>query len=74
MKITIKLFATFRTDRFTIEEREYPDGTTVGAIVTELGLPVEQLGIMMVNSRHVPIDRVLADGETLALFPLLGGG
>lgn len=74
MKITVKLFATFRIDRFTIEERTYPEGTTVAQIVDELELPHEQLGILMVNSRHVDLDRELADGETLAIFPLVGGG
>lgn len=74
MKITVKLFATFRTGRFDIEAREYPDGTVVEQIVDELELPREKLGIVMVNSRHVDLDRVLRDGDTLALFPLVGGG
>jgi molybdopterin converting factor small subunit len=74
MKVTVKLFATFRTERFDIETRQYPDGTTVEQIVDELRLPREQLGILMVNSRHVDLDRVMRDGETLAIFPLVGGG
>ncbi|MDZ4184836.1 MAG: MoaD/ThiS family protein [Desulfuromonadales bacterium] len=74
MKITVKLFATFRKDRFEIEERTYPQGTTVGEIVSELQLPRTQLGILLVSSRHVDLDRVLVDGETLAIFPLVGGG
>jgi len=74
MKITVKLFATFRTGRFAIEERDYPEGTSVAQIVDELTLPHEQLGILMVSSRHVDLDRVLTDGETLAIFPLVGGG
>jgi molybdopterin synthase sulfur carrier subunit len=74
MKITVKLFASFRTGRTPVEERDYPAGTRVAEIVTELGIPVAELGIIMVNSRHVPLDRELTDGETLALFPLLGGG
>jgi len=74
MEITVKLFATFRTERFDIETRDYPEGTTVAAIVDELQLPREQLGILMINGRHVDLDRVLADGETLAIFPLVGGG
>ena len=74
MKITVKLFATFRTGRFAIEERDYPEGTSVAQIVDELALPHEQLGILMVSSRHVDLDRVLTDGETLAIFPLVGGG
>jgi molybdopterin synthase sulfur carrier subunit len=74
MKITVKLFASFRSGRFSIEEREYPAGTTAGRIVEELGLPEHELGIMLVNSRHVKLDHLLAEGETLAIFPLLGGG
>ncbi|TYO99176.1 molybdopterin converting factor small subunit [Geothermobacter ehrlichii] len=74
MKITVKLFATFRRGRFEIETREYPEGTTVKQVVDALELPREQLGILLVNSRHVDLDRVLADGETLAIFPLVGGG
>jgi len=74
MKITVKLFATFRNDRFDIAERDYPPGTTVGVVVDDLGLPREQLGILMVSNRHVDLDRELIDGETLAIFPLVGGG
>lgn len=74
MKITVKLFATFRKDRFEIEERIYSEGTTVGEIVSELQLPRTQLGILLVSSRHVDLERVLVDGETLAIFPLVGGG
>lgn len=74
MKITVKLFATFRKDRFDIEERTYPEGTTAGQIVAELQLPLAQLGILLVSSRHVDLERVLVDGETLAIFPLVGGG
>jgi len=74
MKLTIKLFATFRQGRFDIAERVFAPGTTVGQIVDQLDLPREKLGILMVNSRHVQLERVMAEGETLAIFPLVGGG
>ena len=74
MKITVKLFATFRIGRFDMETRDFPAGTTVGGVVNALALPREQLGITLVNSRHVNLDRELAEGETLAIFPLVGGG
>ena len=74
MNITVKLFATFRTGRFTIEPRDYPEGTTVADVVRDLNLAEKELGIMLVNSRHVKLDHRLAAGDTLALFPLLGGG
>lgn len=74
MKITVKLFASFQKERFVIEQREYPATTTVAQVVTGLAIPEHELGIVMVNSRHVKLDRELSDGDTLALFPLLGGG
>lgn len=74
MKITVKLFATFQKGRFVIEQREYPAGTLVGSIIAELQIPEELLGIVMINHRHVKLDRELVDGDTLAIFPLVGGG
>ncbi|HIJ81598.1 MAG TPA: MoaD/ThiS family protein [Desulfuromonadales bacterium] len=74
MQITVKLFASFRTGRFDIETREYPDGTTVGDVADQLNLTRGELGIMMINNRHVKCGHIIADGDTLALFPLLGGG
>jgi molybdopterin converting factor small subunit len=74
MNITVKLFASFRTGRFDIETGDYPAGTTVADVADSLKLPHTELGIMMINNRHVKLDHLLADGDTLALFPLLGGG
>ena len=74
MKVTVKLFASFRTGRFEIETVDYPAGTTVADVADSLKLLQSELGIMMINNRHVKLNRVLADGEILALFPLLGGG
>ncbi|MBI5484720.1 MAG: MoaD/ThiS family protein [Deltaproteobacteria bacterium] len=74
MNITVKLFASFRTGRFDIESGDYPAGATVADVADSLKLPRTELGIMMVNNRHVKLDRPLEEGDTLALFPLLGGG
>ena len=74
MNITVKLFASFRTGRFSIETADYPEGTTVADVAKGLNLPRSELGIIMINNRHVKIDQQLAEGDTLALFPLLGGG
>ena len=74
MIITVKLFASFRAGRFDIENRDYPEGTTVADVADSLNLPQTELGIMMINNRHVKLDRLLDEGDILALFPLLGGG
>ena len=74
MKITVKLFASFRDNRFKIVEQERPEGTDCRRIMLDLGLTEEEMGIVLINSRHVSLDQVLNDGDTLAMFPLVGGG
>ena len=74
MRITVKLFATFRNGRFDVEVRDVAPGTTVSRIVEDIRLPEREVGIVLVNSRHVDLKRELSDGDTLALFPLVGGG
>lgn len=74
MRITVKLFATFRNGRFDVEVRDVAPGTTVSRIVEDIRLPEREIGIVLVNSRHVDLKRELSDGDTLALFPLVGGG
>ena len=74
MLITVKLFASFRNGRFSIEQREYPEGTTIGQVADSIALPHGEIGVIMVNSRHAKLDRELIEGDILAIFPLLGGG
>jgi hypothetical protein len=72
MQITLKLFATFRNGRFKVALQELPAPTDCRTVV--LGLTEEEIGIVLVNGRHVTLDYVLHDSETLSLFPLVGGG
>lgn len=74
MHITVKLFATFRTGRFKEAQKEYPEGTVCASIIAELGLSEGEIGIIMVNGRHGAPDQALRQGDTLSLFPLVGGG
>jgi molybdopterin synthase sulfur carrier subunit len=74
MLIRVKLFANFRDGRFKEDSQEYPPGTDCRTIVKALGLTEGQIGIVLVNSGHAALSQVLEDGDTLALFPLIGGG
>ena len=73
MRITVKLFATFRKGRFDVKVREVPPGTKVSDVVEEMRLP-GSIGIIFVNSRHADPSHELSDGDTLAVFPRVGGG
>lgn len=74
MKITLKLFATFRDNRFKVAEREYADNATIGTILEELGISEPELGVALINGRHVVPTDALVDGGTVSLFPKVGGG
>jgi molybdopterin converting factor small subunit len=74
MNIVVKLFATFRNERFKISDQQHPVGTDCRTIMASLGLTEEEIGVVMINGRHATLDQVLHDGDTLSFFPLVGGG
>ncbi len=74
MHITVKLFATLRRGRFDREILDCPGSTKVLDIVTRLAIPEKQAAIIFINSRHGGLDTELHEGDTLALFPPVGGG
>jgi sulfur-carrier protein len=74
MQVTVKLFANFRINRFKQEVREYASTITVGEIVEELGIPDSEVGIIFINGRNASMNQILEEGDTLSLFPLVGGG
>ena len=74
MRVTLKLFATFRDGRFKVEERELPEGTRVLDVIQPLNITPEEIAICLKNGKNVDEHSVLNDGDTLALFPPVGGG
>lgn len=74
MKITAKLFATFRDGREKIQTFELPEGTTVEDITALLGIEKSEIAILLVNGRNSKFEKVLEEGDILALFPPVGGG
>lgn len=74
MKVTVKLFASFRVDRFKVKEYDLPAETTCGEVSASLKISDEELGIILVNGRHVQLSQTLKEGDMLSLFPLVGGG
>lgn len=74
MKINIKLYATFREGRFAAETMEFPDGATVLDVAKKLQIEPEEISIAMINGTSSELDTVLKEGDTLVLFPPVGGG
>ncbi len=79
MKIQVELYATLNKYLPPGAEgrkatMELPEGTTIGDLLSRLGIPHEMAALLMVNGTHQPPETVLTDGQVLAIFPPLAGG
>lgn len=74
MIVEVKLFATFRKNRFKRKSMEVSEGFTLGGILKDLGIPADQAGILLVNGLSADVERVLAEDDVVAVFPAIGGG
>ena len=74
MKITLKLFATLRVGREKESIINVSKGSKVDDILKHLGISKQEATILMVNGRHVKPEHILNSGDTLSLFPPVGGG
>lgn len=84
MKITLKLFASLQ-DYLPPEARkdnaltlDIEEGTTIHQIIERFGLPPKSCHLVLLDGNFVPpaerITRMLAEGETLAIWPPIAGG
>jgi sulfur carrier protein ThiS len=74
IEITIRLFASFRRDRFPQALRQYPVGARVADVLADLGIRPAQVGMILVSGRRADAERILGKGDSVSLFPLIGGG
>ncbi len=64
----------FRDNRFNSKEYTYIAGRTVADIVDELSINPDEIGILMINSKHCQLSDQPNVGDKLAIFPVVGGG
>ena len=74
MQVTVKLFAGLR-EQAGWNERRLEAGPTVGDVWGELDLGEEPAGLLYaVNQAYADRDRLLAEGDEVALIPPVSGG
>lgn len=83
MNVTLKLFATL-SDHLPAGAQgnqivlPVAPGTTVQQLIEWLHLPSKLVHLVLVNGVYIPPEaraaRVLADGDTLAIWPPIAGG
>jgi molybdopterin synthase sulfur carrier subunit len=49
-------------------------GTSVGQVMSQLGVPAREVTLIMVNGRRQAPDFILQGDERVGLFPPIGGG
>jgi len=74
MNIEVKCYATLaplgpKDAAFTAAE-----GETVGAVMERIGIAPKDVKLIFVNGAKAELDRPLAEGDRLGLFPAVGGG
>ena len=79
MRITLKLFATFR--RYLPPEAQgnacqldVPVGVSVADVLSRFDVPSDGAAVLLVNGRTVEPGQELQDGDALAAFPAMAGG
>jgi sulfur-carrier protein len=53
---------------------EVEPGTPVAQILPRLGVPAQEVALIMIDGRRRELDFVLQGNERVALFPPIGGG
>ncbi len=74
MQIEVRLFATLRENRGKILRLDVDEGTSVLAVMSSLEISTKDVAILLVNGRDADLNRVLAAGDAVSIFPPVGGG
>ncbi|MBB6480964.1 MoaD/ThiS family protein [Spirochaeta isovalerica] len=74
MTVEVKTFATLRTVYPPVPEMEISEGESIGSLVDRLGIPREKITIIFINNIHGTFDSPVKGGDSIGLFPPIGGG
>lgn len=74
MEVNVKLFATLRDGRFKEEKANINENTQISDVISKYNIPKEEVKICLVNGRDADLNQTLKNGDTLSLFPPVGGG
>ena len=74
MTVEVRLFATLRDGRFRMKKLDMSVGCVVRDILESLEIPVNDVGVLLVNGKSIGFDQKLSDDDVVAVFPGIGGG
>jgi sulfur-carrier protein len=74
MGVMVSLYSSLRIDRFAEAEVELQEGASVTDLMEKLKIPLQDVGIVMVNARSGTFQQRLKAGDRITLIPPIGGG
>jgi sulfur carrier protein len=74
MNVNIRLFATLRQGRFSRQSIELPAGSRLMDVLARLNIGRHEVSIRILNGSTAEWDAPIGEGDTVSLFPLVGGG
>lgn len=72
--IEVRVFATLRQGRDKVTMMEPAGIACAEDILKKLGIPAEEVSILLINGFHRKPESPVQDGDIVALFPPVGGG
>jgi molybdopterin converting factor small subunit len=73
-EITVKVFADLRKFAPSVSHQTVSPGETIARIIRRLDIPASKVTVVFLNARHANLDDIIHPGDTLSLFPPVGGG
>ena len=74
MRVRVSLYSALRIHRFSEAEVELQEAATVNDLLEKLNLPLQDIGIVMVNAHSGTFQQRLQPGDRITLIPPIGGG
>lgn len=74
MKVKVRLFATLREGRGKEAVLDLEEGAPAQMVIDFLDIPEKEVSIFLVNGRDGARAQILREGDTVSIFPPVGGG
>ena len=74
MRVLVNLYSALRIDRFSEAGVELPEGASVADLLDKLQIPLQDVGVVVVNARSGTFQQKLQTDDRITLIPPIGGG
>lgn len=74
VEVHVSLFSILRKGRFEKAGVKVRQTSTVSGLLSMLNIPVEDVGVLVINGRDGTLDQRLSEGDRVTIMPSIGGG